>query len=392
MQKGSGIATIFFILILVGAIFSFTTGSVPALTPSNNETDEVIVEIPVEKTIHAAGWIPDWASDSGLESLKNNKNVLTNISPVWYEAQSSGYLKVNKPPNQQEIIDVAVANNIEITPSIALFDHQTLTDIYTDPVRAQIHIDDIVAAGSEPDIDGIDIDYESTKLSDKEGYFNMLEGIAAGLQPQGKKLVVTVLPQWGDDVRYLSFIETRQVQDWTRIASIADEVRIMAYDYTWQGSAFAGPIAPIEWQREILEYALVDKQVPPEKLVLGVHLYAYEKFYEKPRPAPYEFDALPWVADWEANKGPTSEGRAYTYATIEKIYRENEIVSEERYQGEVFARYSKVNDSTGVYEDRVVTYIDQDGVAERVELAREAGIKGVAFWRLGGESDVLSGI
>ncbi|MGH3511802.1 MAG: hypothetical protein ACRDQI_13280 [Pseudonocardiaceae bacterium] len=50
------------------------------------------------------------------------------------------------------------------------------------------------------------------------------------------------------------------------IGAAVDEVRLMGYDYHWNGSP-PEPIAPITWIREVLTYAKT--QISPQKIVLG---------------------------------------------------------------------------------------------------------------------------
>ena len=390
-QGSSGLFGIILVTIAVGAIISIVTGTNPFSRIPRVELESPRTQAVPKKEADfvVAGWIPEWAGQSGLESVQNNNETLTNISPVWYDANEDGTLNDKRPKEADRILREAQANGIEVTVTISLFSHEILTSIYSDPQRLQTHIDALVEAGSQDRVDGIDINYESTKLSDKEGYFAMLEGLYNGLRERGKKTVVTVLPQWGLS-EYLSLKETRAVQDWARISQYADEVRVMAYDYTWQSAPNSGPIGPLNWHEEIIRYGI--EQVDPQKLVLGIHLYSYEKYTEREEPGPYRSDLLTFVTSLEENRGEANTSRAYTYSTIQKIYAENEIISDETYQGERVIRYSKFNDDSGKFEDRVTVYIDPNGVQQRVDLAKKYNLGGIAFWRLGGEGELIQGI
>jgi spore germination protein len=388
MQKGSNFLGVILVTVVVGALIMTITGT--NLFSIGSDSESILQRQSTAEKKQAdfvvAGWIPEWAGQSGLESVQTNSEILTNISPVWYDANEDGTLTDKRPKESARILREAQENGIEVTVTISLFSHEILTSIYSDPVRLQTHIDSLIEVGSQEGVDGIDINYESTKLSDKEGYFAMLEGIYTGLSERGKKTVVTVLPQWGLS-EYLSLKETRAVQEWSRIAQYADEIRVMAYDFTWQSAPNSGPIGPLNWHREIIEYGI--SQVDPQKLVLGIHLYSYEKFIEKEEPGPYQSDQLRFVTSLEENRGEPNQSRAYTYSTIQKIYAENEILTDEEYQGERIIRYSKFNTDTSLFEDRITVYIDPDGVQSRIDLANEYNLKGVAFWRLGGEGELV---
>src|SRR5437764_4461605 len=69
-------------------------------------------------------------------------------------------------------------------------------------------------------------------------------------------------------------LEAGRDMDWREAASICDFVVVMAYDEHGAGTKMPGPIASIQWYRGILDRAVRD--IPPEKLVLGLANYAYD--------------------------------------------------------------------------------------------------------------------
>lgn len=177
--------------------------------------------------------------------------------------------------------------------------------------------------------------------------------------------------------------ETRQVQDWTRIAEYVDEIRIMAYDFTFSKAKYPGPIAPTHWIEDVLEYGV--SKVEPEKLVLGMHLYSYEWWRiegDEEVDLSLEKDTLKNIILEE------SDVRSYTYETVKTALEkyEGDIT---KYQSENFFSYTRTYEDTGKTEERVLVYIDPEGIREREELAKEYGLKGVAYWRLGGEGDLI---
>src|SRR5690606_15611164 len=119
-----------------------------------------------------SGWIPYWGSPSGLNSLKNNPTLFSSVSPVWFEVNKDGSLKNKYPSNKGEIISFLKENNIELIPAIAMFDHELFTEVLQNKDNFNNHIQSIVDTVVNNDYDGIDLDYESTKLSDKGKYFD----------------------------------------------------------------------------------------------------------------------------------------------------------------------------------------------------------------------------
>jgi spore germination protein YaaH len=62
-------------------------------------------------------------------------------------------------------------------------------------------------------------------------------------------------------------------QDYAALGKVADQVRLMGYDYHWATSP-PGPIAPVSWLRSVLRYAR--SQIPAAKIILGVPEYGYD--------------------------------------------------------------------------------------------------------------------
>jgi spore germination protein YaaH len=320
----------------------------------------------------------------------NQKNLFDNVSPVWYEVNEDGSLKDDRPANAEEFAELARENQIELIPAIAMFDHELFTEVLQNEKNLNRHVEAIHREVMENEYDGIDLDYESTKLSDKDKYFEFLQKLSAKLKEDDKTLVVTVLAKWGDDVDYPYLPQTREVQDWSEIAKYADVIRIMTYDYTSASARNPGPIAPLDWMQEVIDYAKTEAD--PSKFVLGIHLYSYERWLEVPHrnlDPGFESPSLQFKEKFfqntETGKFPA---RSYDYEVVQTVL-DNYAGETEDYQGEKIYRYSKVNDSTGIYEHRVLVYIDPAGVQERVQLAQDNGLRGVAFWQLGNGDSLL---
>lgn len=342
---------------------------------------------PNHKITHS-GWIPNWASYDGESTLKSTQNYFDDISPVWYEVNPDGTLIDKRPGNFTSLMEHANENDILMIPSIAMFDFELIAKVLRNDKNLNRHVESIVSAVVDHDYDGIDLDYESTELKDKEKYFEFLEKLSAELHTQDKLLTVTVLAKWGDSVAYPSLIETRAVQDWERIAPLADEIRIMAYDYTFIKARYPGPIAPIDWVKIIMDYAVT--KVPRDKLVLGIHLYSYEWFVNvESNDDKFKSPAIAFQPDYTGNENyDEGDARSYTYDTVSEVLRKYDGESMD-FQGEKIYRYRKINDDTGQLEDRVLVYIDSTGVELREQLAKDYNIKGVVFWRLGREGDLI---
>ncbi|MBN1915478.1 hypothetical protein JW796_00590 [Candidatus Dojkabacteria bacterium] len=321
--------------------------------------------------ISQSAWIPYWDFDRGYESLVKNKEKFDSVSPVWYSLKADGSLISHKRASHAKLGQFVKENNINLIPTIGMFDFNIIKSVLNSEENYQRHITGILKVVDENDYDGIDIDYESIELVDKELFLKFIEELSGELKKRNKILTIDVLSKWGNGIEYPSLKQTREAQNWRELSKYVDEIRIMAYDYTSTNSRYPGPIGPISWMYEILQYAV--DEIPRGKIVLGVHLYGYEWVNEK------------YNRNLDIFGNPLEEKiqvNAHEYSDIiqiKKNYSYNEYKDDGL--GEVILEYDK-NGSQGI-----IFYMSGSGVKARREMAAEFGIGGVAYWRLGGEDD-----
>jgi len=324
----------------------------------------------IQKATTQTAWIPSWGFETGFDSLKESKQHFSSISPVWFVVGEDGSLSPDGYYNNSDFISYCKKNDIDIIPSLPLFTSEVLSTVLNEHLDS--HVSNIMDEVEKGGYDGIDIDYESTFLNDKELYFTFLRRLSERLHDQGKVLSVTVLSKWTDQLIYGFLPETRQVQDWERIGRYADEVRIMAYDYTAQNSYLPGSISPIYWDELIINYALT--KLPREKIVIALPLYAYS----------FRIDERSTISQdiFVGGEPAGSEKRvlAYTYDDIKAI--QNDFEFQLSYDETTMDRVISYHDGTF---DRVLYYTDARGIKSRRSLAYDYGIKGVAYWRLGSD-------
>lgn len=315
------------------------------------------------------GWIPDWAFDSGYTSFTANYQYFDSISPVWYYLEDNGQIRSN-PVGYDQIRSFTKDHNIKLIPSISNFDADQLDIVLSDPQKLQNHADYLISEISQYDYDGIDIDYESIYLSDKASFYQLLSILHDYLSQNGKTLTVSVIPSWSNRPIRTNLRQTIKTQQWGELAEYANEIRIMTYNLTGANSAYPGPIAPLDWMDAVLRYAVT--QVDMSKVMLGVNLYGYDGWENTPVPTPY----------LGLNANPTDQNypaTAYNYDQITDHQVLGVSTSTDPTTGEPQATYSQDGNT------RVQFYADANFAALRADLAREYGIKGVGYWRLGNE-------
>lgn len=330
---------------------------------TEEKTDESVQEkeeeIIPEYILLESGWIPNWAFDLGFESLKQNKEIVSTVNPVLYTINKEGKLKSRGIPKSkiQELVTYSKANNIRVIPTIGSYNEGSIDALLKDSTNIQRNISDILKEIEIYNFDGIDLDFEIINENSKEKYIGYITLLKTNLSEKNKLLSLTLFAQW-KDAKYTDHESTRKVQDYEYLGNIADEVRIMAYDYTRATSKKPGPIGPLDWIEDILEYAT--SKIPKEKIWLGVHLYSYE-----------------WV---------DTRTEALTNVSVQKLISKENITSTyKRDIGEGYAKFSCVNSTTTCQ----IYFQTKQGIQDRREIAKRFQIAGVSYWRLGGELDLL---
>ena len=145
-------------------------------------------------------------------------------------------------------------------------------------------------------------------------------------------------------------------------------MRIMAYDYS---TASAGPIAPVDWVTQVLDGVL--GTVAPEfhdRVVLGIPAYGYNWPVAT-------VGVCPDDAPGRTGITPASLDDLVERRSAEPVFDPVTVEWTLRYDLEV------TDATTSCTQTRQAHWVDAEGVAERVRMARRAGVGGVALWAFG---------
>jgi spore germination protein YaaH len=248
----------------------------------------------------------------------------------------------------------ATARRIALTPSISNFrngrwDGALISHLVADPERRSAHVAAIVDLVRKEHRPGIDIDYESLPAGSRAHYSAFIAELAAALHKLPARLSVTLHAKTAEPGGWPG----AQAQDWRAIGAAADEVRVMAYDYSYASSA-PGPIAPPSWVDKVLD--LATRLVPPDRIVLGLPTYGY---------------------DWASRAGAVP----VQWADVQAIAT-NHAVSR-RWDAKHSTPWLRYTDPGA--RQHTIWYEDARSLAAKLEVAKEHGVTRVVLWRLGGE-------
>ena len=221
-----------------------------------------------------SGWVPYWGTASSRQGIAAYPGSIGDVTPLFYGTNNDGTLKLLGSQTQLDLTVNAI-RNARLPLFAGIFDSTgggVMSGLLADPATRTFHVQQIVDLAVSKGYDGIDLDYEVfafdhpgeawTSITPK--WVAFVKELSAALHEKEKLLSVTVPPVWnGGSSGY-----TVYAQD--QIAPFIDRLRLMVYDWS---ITTPGPIAPMNWVTNVMDYSQRVAQVPVAKLQLGVPSY-----------------------------------------------------------------------------------------------------------------------
>lgn len=331
---------------------------------------------PPKPDIPLDAWVPYWALDASVPEFDQRSGSMREVSPFWFNA--TGVNQIQFDPNAsieltEQFMELAMASDAAVVPSILdAMPAGAMAAILADPTTRSAHVNAIRSFAADGDYDGIDIDYEqfafadgrSTWATTRPNWVAFIAELGAALHADGRTLTVSIPPVYDAEQTADSGY---WVYDYGAIVEHVDRIRIMAYDFS---VAEPGPIAPLRWVESAIEGA-IEATGSPDKLVLGLPAYGRNWPVATSGECP-ETEVQGRTSVSARSVDDLIERRAGTPTRIDDT-------------GEwVFDYDLEVTDGTTTcVQTRRVHYVDGDGVRQRMDLAREYRLDGVALWALG---------
>lgn len=288
----------------------------------------------------------------GYASLERNAKHIGTLMPMWYHLGSNGKLTFDDKQAARVKEIIARENpDMKVMPIVNNYDKATESWnapqmsklIASGPKRREMakHIVDTFSAAG---YDGINVDFESFTEKDRG---NLVKFMAV-LYPLAKEKGLEV----SMDVIVLS-----RTYDHAALSKHVDYLIPMMYDEHWKTSG-PGPISSIPWFDKTLKR--FTEQVPAEKVVVGMGVYAY---------------------DWGK---PGQRAKSLTYADAVRLAADNDRPIK---LGEPLMNSSFRYKSGGV--NRSVWMLDAMSAYNQLSVASKQDVRGYAIWRLGAEDPAL---
>ncbi|HUW22089.1 MAG TPA: glycosyl hydrolase family 18 protein [Candidatus Bathyarchaeia archaeon] len=303
--------------------------------------------------IQFSAWLPWWSEDEVAASLKVAALYLKTILPVWYRLEPDGKIREIEVANKEVVLAIAADNRAEILPSLANdFDGRRVAKLLADGSLRESLLKDLVRIAKDNQYRGWDLDWEGLKPADKDAYSRFVADLASVLHQNGLLLSVSVYAQTGEAADQW---EGLAGQDYQALAESADQLRIMAYDFHNENSR-PGPVTPLDKLEAVIDFNL--KNLPREKIVLGIPTYGY---------------------DWGPDKGEPVEYRQ----ARERLSQFQGTTNRDPLSSSLVGRYRL--DGVG----HEIWFEDRESISRKLEIAKKQGIRQFCFWRLGGEDSRL---
>ncbi len=356
-----------------------------------------------------SGWIPYWAASDGIRDAAKHLDILTSVYPFSFSVNTNGSLKdladMGKGAWKRFVRQAKIAG-VEVIPTVMWSNTERIHEVLSDKKLRASHIEAIVKMVDKGGYDGVDIDYEGKKASTRPHYSAFLKELKAALG--GKILSCTIEARTPPDSLYTSIPKNLEyANDYAEINTYCDRVNIMAYDQQRAdlklNSARAGgpyyPNADLAWVKKVM--ALTSKTIDKDKLLVGVPTYgrelevtvspnwfqSYKQLWsvsdEYARDTADKYDVTPVrnaAGELSYSYVPTKSGAKLlsSVSLSPKDSKGDEIAAR------ALAYANKTGKTTTVH---TVWWSDAQAVADKVALAREMGLRGVALFKIDGNED-----
>lgn len=293
---------------------------------------------------------------SGKPVLDDAKG-LDVVSPTWFAVENA----------KGEIRNRASAEYVQTVHAKGLKVWAMINNDSTDPDMTSEFLNNtdsrdniirqLLAYASLYNLDGINIDFENIKKSDKGALTQFVREITPLLKEQGLVVSIDVTIPDGSD-------NWSKCYDRAELGQVVDYVMLMAYDQYWSTSPVAGPVAEIGWVEDNLKKVL--KLVPKEKLLLGLPFYSREWIESK---------------DGQGNVTVSRPARTLTMEMEQEIIAENNAKTV--WNEKMGQFYTEFSDNGKVHR---IWVEDSNSINIKSSLVQKYGLAGACSWRKGFET------
>ena len=273
------------------------------------------------------------------------------LSPTWFEIKNSNGDIEDK--GSIEYANWAKEQGYQLWALVSnSFDSLITHDVLSDANKRTKVINDLVMYAKKYNLDGINIDFENVAKEDGDYYLQFIKEAT----PIFKKNNLIVSVDMYVPTPWTAHYKMEEV------GKIVDYVIIMAYDEHYSTSKVSGSVSSLLWAEKYMTEAT--KLVPKDKLIMGVPFYTRV-----------------WTETKNEDGSVSVVSKSLKMDEARKLLEDNNanIVWDSKtkqYYGEYFS------DGT----TKKIWLEDESSMEERMKVARNLDVKGVAGWKRGHEN------
>ncbi len=304
------------------------------------------------------GWHPYWM---GSAYTNYQWDLLSHFSYFSYEVDpNTGYPTTTNNWLSSSAVTAAQNNGVKADLCVTLFSsHSTF---FSSSTARQNLIDTLISLVQARNANGVNIDFEGVPSSEATAYNNFLVNLATQMHNQIPGSEVSVA---------LYAVDWNNIFDVSLLDQYLDHMVIMGYGYYYNGSAEAGPTAPLfdfgssSWNLSRTVNYYLKEGASRSKLVLGLPYYGYE-----------------WeTASDQVPENTTSTGSSRTYTTVRDNASGNYSNSNKGWHSGSMSNYFVFKDGSGNWRQCFTDLAK--GLDERLDLILQRDLAGMGIWALG---------
>lgn len=317
-------------------------------TLQNDYIEEEYSHITKDHTI-SLGWhqVTNQDANNNLLTVLDQSKGINTISPTWFSIASNEGTITSLA--SERYVERAHNAGVEVWALCDDFNKNIdMYEILSYTSRREKLANELIASAIKYELDGLNIDFENITSSSAKHYIQFLRELSIKCRNNGIVLSVdNYVP-----APYNSFYNLEEQ------GKIVDYVVIMAYDEHHANSEESGSVSSITFFEEAIQNTL--QEVVKERVVIGLPFYA---------------------RIWTEKEDGTLTSAAYSMGQVKSILEANQ--AEKTWNEETGQYYAEFQTEEGLNK---VWIEDERSIELRMKSASDAGVAGMAYWKLGMES------